>query len=217
MILSIVILAISLSLDALGVGMAYGLRKVKIPGSSKLIICLFSIFYSGAALAVGSYMSRILSQHASKLIGIVILILMGIWIIFQSLLKGDSNNTPQQDIHEKDKTLFQVAIKSLGITIQVIRNPVQGDIDKSGIIDNIESILLGLALSIDAIGVGIGSALAGFNSIILPFCIGLFQWLFLYTGTFLGKKFSSVSKINRKLISILPGIMLIFIAIVKIL
>lgn len=218
MILSIIILSISLSIDALGVGIVYGLRRINIPLIPKLIICFFSILYSGCALILGKTLSLIFPYWISKMIGIGILVVMGIWIIIQAVFKNEkpvaSDNTYPSN--KSDNPLFRVVIKSLGITIQVIKNPVCGDIDNSGIIDIRESFLLGLALSIDAIGVGIGSALAGFQSFLIPFAVGLFQLIFLYIGTFSGGKFSSFSKINKRFISILPGILLVCIALIRI-
>ncbi len=208
MIFSLIVLAISLSIDALGVGLVYGLKKVRIPLSSKLVICLFSIIYAGLAIVVGKAFSYILPPIFAKILGITILSLMGIWIILQALLKDAAEKSTKP-------TLWEVAIKSLGITIQVIRNPMEFDFDKSGAIDTPESLLLGLALSVDAIGVGIGSALTGFYSPSIPFAIGIFQLIFLYMGTFLGQKVCLLQRINQKILSILPGILLIFLAIIR--
>ena len=216
MLFSIILLATSLSLDALGVGLAYGLRKIKIPLSSKLIICLFSIIYSGAALLLGKSLSTVLPPFISRLLGVAILILMGLWIIFQALLKKSEDSAYEYTQEKIEKTLFKLVIKSMGITIQVVKNPIRGDIDKSGFIDKGESLLLGFALSVDAIGVGIGSGLAGFHSMVIPVIVGLFQLGFLYFGLYIGKKITLFEKINTKFLSILPGILLILLAVVRI-
>jgi putative sporulation protein YtaF len=208
MIFSLIVLAISLSLDALGVGLVYGLKKVEIPFPSKLVICFFSIIYAGLAIIVGKAFSYVLPPIFAKALGITILSFMGIWIIVQALLKDAAEKSTEP-------TLWQVAIKSLGITIQVIRNPMEFDIDKSGAIDTPESLLLGLALSVDAIGVGIGSALTGFYSPAIPFAVGIFQLIFLYIGTFLGQKFTLLQQMNQKILSLVPGILLIFLAIIR--
>lgn len=215
MVFSILILAISLSLDAFGVGLVYGLRKIRIPLIPKLIICLFSIFYAGAALIIGNSLSNLLPTFASKLIGVTILIVMGCWIIVQALLRKKEEPATSPMKNTTDKTLFKFGIKSLGITIQVVRNPAKGDIDDSGIIDIFEALLLGLALSVDAIGVGIGSALTGFHSMFIPIAVGLFQLGFLYVGTHLGGKVVAIGRINKKFISILPGLLLVSLAIVR--
>lgn len=228
MFFSICILVLSLSLDALGVGIAYGLRKIKIKLLSTVIICMFSIIYSGAAIYLGKYMSSIITQSMSKLIGVLILIFMGCYIILQGLLKNKDEDISEfctdinagkvaiSDSNITEETLLRIAIKSLGITIQVLRNPSECDIDKSGTIDAKESFLLGFALSVDAIGVGVGSALSGYHSIFIPFAIGLFQMVLLCIGTYLGKRISFMRKINEKILSIIPGILLIILALIRI-
>lgn len=216
MLFTIAVLAVSLSLDALGVGLVYGLRAVKIPLLPKLIICAFSILYSFIALIAGKYLAVFFPAYAAKFIGISILILMGVWIILQSFIERKSSSTGKKSLKKSNETLFRFVIKSLGITVQVIKNPVEGDIDKSGSIDLSEAVLLGLALSVDAIGVGVGSALTGFHSMYIPFAIGLFQLAFLYLGTCIGGSFKARKAVNEKIISILPGMLLIFLALIRI-
>lgn len=215
MIFSILLIAISLSLDAFGVGITYGIRKVRIPLVSKLVICFMSVLYSGLALIAGKAVYGILPPQASRIAGTVILASMGVFIILQTVLKkGESvAGKPRQD---EKRTLLKIAVKSLGITIQVIRNPDEGDIDRSGIIDIREALLLGLALSVDAIGVGIGSALAGLGSLWIPFAAGIFQMLLLYAGTCLGARLSESSRLNKTVLSVVPGILLISMALIRI-
>lgn len=215
MILSVFLIAISLSLDAFGVGIVYGIRNVNIPLVSKIVICFMSVIYSGLALMVGKAVYDILPGEAAGIIGTVILALMGVFIIFQAMLQKEEGTDPRPVAKEKD-TLLKIAVKSLGITIQVIRNPEEGDIDHSGKIDIREALLLGLALSVDAIGVGIGSALAGIGSLWIPLSAGIFQLLFLYAGMRLGSKLGKSKKLNKKVLSIIPGILLITLAFIKI-
>lgn len=215
MVWSIVLLAVSLSLDALVVGMAYGLRKVKIPLPSKLVICFFSIAYSGIALMAGSSLAALIPAHISKIIGILLLFAVGIMVITNTLFGKEKKEEKEYCFDSEEKTLAKFVLKSFGVTIQVVKNPVTGDIDKSGVIDLKESLLLGLALSVDAIGAGVGSALVGFNSVLIPFSVGLTQFVLLYAGTFLGERFSPSEKVNKKLISILPGILLIILAVLR--
>lgn len=215
MAFSIILLAISLSLDAFGVGLSYGVRKIKIPMLSKIIICFFSIFYAGIALIGGKSLALFLPQNISKIIGITILFVMGALIIIQALIKKDNEDYSLCSYIDKEKTLVNIAIKSLGISVKVIKNPVEGDIDKSGKIEFTESILLGLALSVDAIGVTLGISLAGFYSVLIPFAVGVFQFAFLYAGTYLGEKFALIEKVNKKAMAILPGILLLALAIIN--
>ena len=229
----IIILAISLSVDALGAGIVYGMRKIKLPFVSKLIISLFSIVYSALALLLGKTIAVYLPPLTSKIIGVSILLAMGIWIIIQSYRKPEAEKSvnsaasPPADITpnnilksgsisgiNREKTLIRIVIKSLGVTIQVVRNPVQVDIDRSGIIDPREALLLGLALSVDAIGAGVGSAMAGYSGISIPVLIGLFQIVFLYIGSRLGEVIHDWP-IHEKVLTYTPGFLLIFLALLR--
>lgn len=232
---SICTLALSLSLDALGVGITYGLRKTRIPLLSKILICFFSIFYAALAQYLGVYLLSVIPHVMSKTIGVLILMSMGLWIIIQGMVKG--NNTHSCDrkkgkLNAKDnkkpdirkngsgkfsnEELLKIGIKSLGITIQVLRDPAKCDIDKSGTIEIKESFLLGFALSIDAIGVVVGSVLSGYHSVLLPFYVGVFQIILLYTGIYLGKKIRAFGKLNEKIITLVSGIFLILLGIIRI-
>jgi putative sporulation protein YtaF len=145
----------------------------------------------------------------------MILGLMGLWIILQAILdKGGEGH--EKEILKEERTLFRFAVKSLGITIQVIRNPAEGDLDQSGVIDKREALLLGLALSVDAIGAGIGSALAGLGSLWISVATGIFQMLLLSAGGHFGKKLGNSGKLNKRLLSFAPGILLITMALIRI-
>jgi putative sporulation protein YtaF len=139
---------------------------------------------------------------------------MGIGIITQALFKNKSYLSKRNKT--KTGTLLKIGIKSLGITIHVFRDPIKFDIDQSGIIDITESLLLGFALSVDAIGAGIGSGLMGFHSIFIPGSIGICQLIFLYFGAYFGQKCALSLKFNEKLLALLPGTLLILLALIRI-
>lgn len=215
MIFSIILLALSLSLDAFSVGLVYGLRRIKIPLPSKLLISVFSIIYTSAALFAGKGLSRVIPFAVSKHLGVAILIIMGTWIIIQTFLKNSQDHSIEIET-VSPKTLFKIVIKSLGITIHIFKNPIEFDLDSSGTIDTLESLLLGLGLSLDAIGVGVGSALLGFHSFIIPLSVGIFQWLSLSLGSHLGEKCAPNFYFNQKWLGLVPGAILIFLALLRI-
>ncbi len=219
---SIIILAIALSLDALGFGLVYGLRQIRIPLSSKIIICFCSILYSQIALILGNLLLTSANQTLAKIVGIGILAGMGLFIILQNTFKDTPPKKGLKDPNAavklpkgKETTLFQIALKSLGITIQIIRNPAEFDRDRSGRIDAKESLLLGLALSLDAIGTGVGSALTGLFTPLIPLTIGFFQMLFLSVGTYLGFRFCQLKNFNEKIFGIISGILLLCLALIR--
>lgn len=223
MIFPVIIMAFSLSLDAFGVGMVYGLRKIGIQLTAKLIICFFSVFYSSLSLIAGKSISGFLPVSVSRLIGIIILLFMGCWIIIQAIVNKEKQSQEtyptalekERKNNAKKETLYKIAFKSLVIYVQIIRNPSECDVDRSGFIDPKEALMLGLVLSVDAIGAGIGSGMSGLHTMLIPVLTSVFQLSFLNLGMFLSKKFILAKMPDKWIISILPGILIIFLAIMR--
>lgn len=209
MLLLICMLAISLNMDSFGVGISYGMRDIKIPFFSKVILCLCSIIYATVAMILGKWIVSFLPSEFSNIVGVSILIGMGLLVIIQSLF---SNNNKK----EKNKTdPIKIHIKPLQITIQIIRDPVLGDMDKSNSIDAKESLYLGIALSIDSLGAGIGIYAAGIFSVFTPFAIGICQIIFLSIGNLIGKKIATLKKISTKLCLFISGVILIVLGLIR--
>ena len=214
MFFSIILLVISVNLDALGVGLVYGIKKIHIPLSYKTLICIFSVLYSGISIFIGNSLSHHVSDTFGKYLGIGILVSLGIYSIFKAIYP----KKPSSRQSLENESLFKIILKPLGISVHVVRNSPSIDIDNSGKIDLGEAILLSLALSVDSFGVGLGFSLLGCNILFIPFIIGLCQLIFLNIGLLLGNKVSNLTYnkfINAKTISILPGILLIILALFR--
>lgn len=215
MVLSVIILSVSLSIDALFVGFAYGLDGTRIPLRSKLVICLMSIIYAGIAVFAGSVVSHYLSPFMGRLIGAAILALIGLWMILKSVIQRKSSTESLEDAKSEDSILLKFIIKPLNITVQILKTPDAGDVDRSGSIDAGEALLVGSALSFDAIGVGIGSAMSGLSGFYIPLAIGLCQLLFLSFGLFAGEHFAFFKKLDEKYTAIIPGAFLIVLSVLR--
>ena len=205
MFFAVVLMAFSLNIDALSVGISYGVRGIRISFFSKIIISVFSVVYSMLALLFGNWLIHILPDFVARFIGAGILVIIGTAIIFSAFFKS----TPKQ---KKEGVLFHFIIKPLGVTVNVIKNPPSCDFDCSKKIEPYESLFLGLALSLDAIGVSLGSALGGLNFYFIPFFIGLFQLVFLSVGSLIGRKLNENTKINDKACAVISGCLLFVIA-----
>lgn len=84
-----ILLAISVSIDSLGIGITYGIRNTKIYLSSKIILFIMSVLITSLAVFLGSLICTILPSNFANYIGIFILIFLGFWIIYQSFDKGN--------------------------------------------------------------------------------------------------------------------------------
>lgn len=118
---------------------------------------------------------------------------MGIAVIVQSFKKekieDDKEQKRKKENRKKQKPkMYKFFIRPLGITIEIIRNPIFSDLDNSHTIDAKEAIYLGLATSCDAFASGIGISTFGVNGVLFPLFVAIFQLVFLSFGNFLGKK-----------------------------
>ena len=182
MLFNCILLALSVSIDSLTIGISYGLKKTKINNISNIILFAISFCITCGSIFLGHYISALFSPVLSTILGSSFLIILGLYNIYKSL------NT----------------------------SPTDYDIDHSNNIDAHESILLGLALSIDSICVGIGSGIIGLNDIILPFLVATFQLAFLNCGNSISQKIVKYLNVSEQALSIFSSIILILVGIFRI-
>ena len=212
MFLTYLILAISSSIDSFGIGITYGIKNTRITFVAKLVVFLISLCISTLSISVGKFIYRLFPPFLCNIIGFLILILMGLFIIFQAL--RESKKTASSD-ENSQKRIYNLFIKSFGITIQIIKNPINSDLDNSKNIDGKEALYLGFALSLDSLCIGIGNAMLGMFSFIFTMLVAFFQLIFLSLGLIFGNKLKKVTNIPDNIWSIISGILLIFIGISK--
>lgn len=132
--LFIILLSISLSLDAFAVSAAHALKSTRIPFFSKLVITLISIMLFGCAMLLGGQVSTLFSPKVAKIIGINLMLLICVWMLIQVLLNKKKDNPPDKNIKSSKK--------SLKLPLKIIKNPLLSDIDNSQSISPIEAIFL---------------------------------------------------------------------------
>ncbi|GAB6273365.1 MAG: sporulation membrane protein YtaF [Peptococcaceae bacterium] len=198
---TIFMLALALNLDSFGVGVTYGVRKITLSFSSVLIICLESITAVSLSMLAGNFLTQIISLELARYCGGIILLLLGAWMIVQGKFKE------KKETHSP-YSLMQLRIRTLGIVIQVLREPQRADFDKSGAISFPEALLLGLALAFDAFAAGFAFSMLKINLMLTVFIIGGGHIFLIYLGLYCGK-FLSASLFSRHFL-ILPGFILIF-------
>ncbi len=217
MLWSMFLLAAGLSVDALMAAFAYALRGVRIPWFARVVIGLCSFGYALLAVWAGQALQGVVAVETARWLGVGTLAIMGVRSIHKAIRDGQSPPCAQTCLGpewpKEEKTLLNWAIRSLGITICVVRNPSLGDLDNSQVIDGKEALLLGLALSVDAIGAGMAAALTGLVQGALPMIIAGVQVLFLWLGSALGRR--TAHKLPHRLLDVAPGCMLLCIALLR--
>ncbi len=207
--MTLIILAFAVSLDSFTVGFTYGMRKMGLPLRAILIIACISATTFFISMMIGRSISWFISPHITEILGGVILIFIGAWVIYQ-FFQSDNKDGPTEP---KDPYILKLEIQSLGIVIQILRKPMTADIDKSGTINGVEALLLGVALSLDAFGAGIGAAMFGFPPLLTAGVIAFMSSSFLWIGLKSGFLLSCWGWLHR--LSFLPGVLLILIGVMK--
>lgn len=219
MLINSIILAISSSIDSLGIGITYGIKNTKISAIGKIILFCISFLIALTAVWFGDIIKNVFSEFVTKLIGSTILMCMGIFIFFQSFKKDKKDIKIIKNENKKDSSLepkiYSLFIDFLGITIKIIKNPSSSDFDGSKSIDAKEALFLGFALSLDSICIGISGSIIGISSALFPFLISIFQLIFLSFGNFLGRKLHKTSSLPDNIWSIISSILLFIIGFIR--
>ena len=207
-IVSILLLALAISLDSFGVGMTYGIRTVRIPVRSILIIAGCSAISLAFGMLLGSLSEHLMAHDWAGRLGGFILLALGVWTL-SSYFKRDEEHCPIMD----ERTLFQMEIKSIGLVIHILKKPLSADFDQSGTITGLEAFFLGLALSLDGFGAGIGAGILHYPLLIqVVLCFGM-SVLLMSSGIKTGKYLQD--SVMAKIFSVVPGLVLIFLGLTK--
>ena len=182
---------------------------MRIPFKSIVIIACCSAMTLTIAMSIGHLLQRFLSPVFAEKMGGIILIILGVWVIYQFF-----RSEKEKDILPHEKVIINLEIKSLGLVIHILKKPMSADFDKSGTITGVEAIMLGLALSLDAFGAGIGAVMLGFSPGYLALAVALLSSLLVFFGIKLGSYLSQITWLQN--FSFLPGILLIIIGAWKI-
>ena len=182
MILSF-LLALSLSLDALGAGMTCGLRRISLPVFSRIVLGLETAGLLFLFLKAGTFLAACLPPHWAERGAALFLVGFGLFLLFQGCRKQTDSPSP----------------------LKFLRSPSQCDTDGSAVLEAGEALLLGLVLSADACGVVLSAAAAGFSVYWLPFFAALLQTFFLSVGAGAGKRLMEAAPMAENRYTLLSG------------
>ncbi|AKL96953.1 sporulation protein [Clostridium aceticum] len=206
------LIAIAISMDSLSVGIAYGIKNIKVPLRSLIILDCISVILLSFGFFMGNLLTQLVPAFVTELIGAGILVIIGLWFITQSWLnyKYPKEKLPQPT------SIAVISINSLGIAINILRDPSKADLDISGIIDTKEAVLLGIALAIDSLAIGIAVSLSSVSIIVFTlFLVAIMNLVFLLSGIFVGKNYIA-SRLKEKT-SFIPGFILVILGLTRLL
>ena len=94
-----ILLALSSSIDSLGIGITYGLKNTKINFEAKLILFIMSIFFATLSIALGNIIKMFLPDFVTNIISSAILVIIGFLILLEPI-PFDFDNSHGIDIKE---------------------------------------------------------------------------------------------------------------------
>jgi putative sporulation protein YtaF len=201
---------LAVSADGFMVGIAYGIKRIKIPFLSLILIACASSLAVTFSMICGKGLAAVLSPSWTSILGTAMLIIIGLYFLLQTV-KERINKIEAPG----DSAIFTINLEFLGIIVQILKKPSSADMDSSGEINLKEAFFLGLALAMDALGAGIGAAMTGLNILFTAISVGMLKFILVNSGMYLGEAVKS--KYIEGISSLLPGIILITIGIIEIL
>jgi putative sporulation protein YtaF len=184
------------NIDNIGARIAYSILGIKIKFSINLWVSCITFVISFMAAYCGKQISNLLSKQVSSEISAVILASIGIWIMLAPHMSKQSN---KKNVNCKNNPVGNI-----------LEDPTKADLDCSKDIDFKEATLLGIALSINNIGGGLGAGVMGLNSVYVGIFSSVISFLALLAGNYITDIFSKFdfNKVTPKI----AGIILILIA-----
>lgn len=204
-LLSVILLSIAANLDNLSIGLAYGIRKVRIPALSNLIISSVSGLFTMITCFAGGLLGGVMPKSLGGILGGSMIGVMGIWVIAGYVI-DQKKKAPPTELKPKASDNPHD-----GEFLEILQHPDKADTDYSGDISVKESVVLGIALALNCLATGLGAGMVGLNVIGITLATIVFSFFTIYFGLLIGKK--CVSRFRGDKAALIAGLLLIIIGI----
>ncbi|MEX2461887.1 MAG: sporulation membrane protein YtaF [Paenibacillaceae bacterium] len=192
-LLQVVLIGIASNLDNAGVGIAYGVRGIRISKNANFVIAMISFLMTLLSGIVGAWLAMYISPFVCHLIGAIVIVSVGIYVLYQPFRKRKTIELPS------NHNLIQ----------RILQKPEEADLDHSKTISFKESLILGSALGINALAGGFDAGVTHLHVLSTSVAVGFFSFVVLGITDYIGRKYITVKFDN--LATILSGILLILI------
>ena len=198
-----IFIALANNVDNIGARIAYSIRGIKISTLINLWISVITFVISTLAAFSGTAMSDLFSKRLSSVISMVLLSAIGVWMIVDPYIRRKKDLVKGND---------EAGQKNV---VNIFLNPEYADQDRSKHIDFKEATVLGIALSINNIGGGLGAGMIGLNSWLVGLLSAVVSFLALWSGNYVSECFARWKLGNAATIT--AGLILIAIGVEQIL
>ncbi len=217
-LLAILGLAVSSNLDTLGVGLAYGTRKFRLPFLSNFVCALIPCIGTYIMMILGAAVRNVISNQLANILGAGIIMAAGAVLIIQYFRRpGMTNQEEEPPVQHLAKKVPPTPapfsyLKELG---KILEDPFRADYDYSGSIEVNEAAVLALALTLNNLSCGFAAGLMGLNIYLLVGFSFIISLLFFYAGIKIGLLY--IARWFGEKGDLVAGIMLILLGIYELL
>jgi putative sporulation protein YtaF len=200
----ILLVAISSNTDNLVVGIAYGIRSIRVPLLSNFAIAVLTGFATLVSMLVGREIAGYMPAQLASLLGGGIIAGIGGWTLVQAARPHASQTTTAPASNKRPVW---------GRRLFMLKGPTGADCDRSGHLELKEVCLLALALSLNNVGNGFGAGMAGVNPVITTIAVVLFGVSLLWAGVAAGHR---GQRILGSLAGVVSGVLLLAVGLYEI-
>ena len=205
----VLLLGLAVSIDGLMAGVAYGLRSIRIPTGSFVIVGVVTCIASALAMSAAVLLGQYIDTSLAIALGSILLILLGAWNIFQQYF---TKNVPAYHM-EGEVTVRKLTISVGQLVISIMAKPETADVDRLGVISSLEAVFLGLAVGADAAVGTFAAALTGTLPLYTPLIVGIIHVICIGAGFTLSDRL--ISESCKQKFPFLPGTMLILLGLLR--
>jgi putative sporulation protein YtaF len=195
-------LTIASSIDNLAVAVSYGLRGIRIPVTFNLLIAAICFAFSEAGVLVGGWTAELLPGTLPDLVGAAVLFALGARILLLALSVhprpgGEPGTTAGKGLVQKAERLLSASVDRIGWP---------------------EAVVLGIALSANALTNALGAGLIGLSAFAISAAAASGSFVTVALGVALGRR-SAQMKIGAfdlgRYGTVLSALILLTIAVTK--
>lgn len=208
-LLYVITLGVAVSIDGFIAGTTYGLRNIRMPWISLLIICLITALCSAFAMFCAYVLAQFIDTDLALAIGAGLLVLLGIWSIFQQYL---TKNVPAYEC-DGEVTAKNLTFSIGRLVISIMAKPETADVDRLGFISPLEAVFLAFAVGLDAMVGTFAAALMVSLPLYTPAIVGLIHLIGVWGGCQAAALL--ISDRMKKRLPYFPGILLIVMGLLR--
>lgn len=203
-LVQVLLIGLVSNLDNLGVGIAYGARRIAVPPLPNVLMATVAFVCTVGANWLGRVAGQWLPPSVERAVGAGVLVVIGVWVLL-------SHWRPRNDRARNDRARIGRETKPPGspTVLAVWRNPEQADRDASGSISLGESFVLGIALAMNCVTNGFVTGLWRLGAVAAGLSNAFFSYVALAVGAAIGRQYAA-SRLGDKA-AVAAGCLLILI------